>query len=285
MTSSVEQRALIKSLLDGLADLDVREMCIAALRRAHAENPTHRQLQLHGHLGRHLLPALIERKGAQIRDLQGLSEPFLDAITEDGMEGVAEFVSWFVRAGFAWPLGAPQNWYPVTLNLTRAGQRFLSLTEELHPLMPGSLDRLRERCPGLPDDVPSLVADARECLDHGLMRPAVVLLGVAYEVAIEHAIETLIARGDLPQAVQDQSAAKRIATVRAQIDKVLPDSTPQERDDRFATHRAYEFADDLRRRRNDASHTKPTYGFEDRAEVEELIISACRKLPDLWRMR
>jgi hypothetical protein len=50
------------------------------------------------------------------------------------------------------------------------------------------------------------------------------------------------------------------------------------------TRDAYEFADQLRRRRNDASHTAPTYGFEDREEVEELIISAGRHLPDLWRL-
>jgi hypothetical protein len=65
----------------------------------------------------------------------------------------------------------------------------------------------------------------------------------------------------------------------------MPGGTPQERDDRFAAHAAYEFADMLRRRRNDASHTAPTYGFEDRGEAEELIVSAGRHLPNLWRVR
>ena len=58
-----------------------------------------------------------------------------------------------------------------------------------------------------------------------------------------------------------------------------------ERDDRFAVHAAYQFADALRRRRNDAAHTTPTYGFDDRQETEELLVSAGRHLPNLWSLR
>jgi hypothetical protein len=117
------------------------------------------------------------------------------------------------------------------------------------------------------------------------MRPAIVLLGVAYEVAVESVVDALIARGVLATTVADKKAAGRIAEVKAVIDRVMPGGTPQERDDRFAAHAAYEFADMLRRRRNDASHTAPTYGFEDRGEAEELIVSAGRHLPNLWRVR
>ena len=56
----------------------------------------------------------------------------------------------------------------------------------------------------------------------------------------------------------------------------MPGSTPQERDDRFATRAAYDFADQLRRRRNDASHTAPTYGFEDREEAEGVPVAYFR---------
>jgi hypothetical protein len=117
------------------------------------------------------------------------------------------------------------------------------------------------------------------------MRPAIVLMGVAYELAVERAVETLVTRGALLQAVLDKKAAARIADIKAVIDAIMPGSTPQERDDRFAAHTAYDFADLLRRRRNDASHTAPTYGFEDRNEVEELLVSAGRHLPNLWKVR
>jgi hypothetical protein len=45
-----------------------------------------------------------------------------------------------------------------------------------------------------------------------------------------------------------------------------------------------DFSDDLRRRRNDASHTKPRFGFESRAEIDELLVAAGRQLPVLWRL-
>ncbi len=117
------------------------------------------------------------------------------------------------------------------------------------------------------------------------MRPAIVLMGVAYEVAVEAVVETLVARNVLDAAVAEKKAAARISAVKAKIDTVLPSSTVQERDDRFAAHAAYDFADALRRRRNDASHTAPTYGFDDRAETEEFLVSAGRHLPSLWSVR
>lgn len=37
-----------------------------------------------------------------------------------------------------------------------------------------------------------------------------------------------------------------------------------------------------RGRRNDVSHTTPRYDFGDPEEVEELLVSASRELPNLW---
>jgi len=273
----------VKTLLDGLSDLEIREMCIQALRRWHAARPNDDHLQMHGGLGIELVPVLAARKGVPAGDVNSLKEPFFDALNEPWMVGVVEFVNWFVRAGLAWPL-APANAFPGALRITRSGLRFLALAED-HPLLPGFVERVAARCPGLPGDVVSLLSDARECLDHGLMRPAIVLMGVAYEVAVERAIDALVTRNILPPVVSEKNAAVRIREVKAAIDTVMPGSTPKERDDRFAAHAAHDFADALRRRRNDASHTAPTYGFEDREEVEELLISAGRHLPNLWKVR
>lgn len=274
----------VKALLDGLSDLEVRQLCIKALRERHSRHPKEAQLSMHGGLGIELVPLLAARKGVQAGDVNSLKEPFLDSLNEPWMAGVVEFLNWFVRAGLAWPLGARTNAFPITLHLTRYGARFLGTPED-HPLLPGFVERVAARCPGLPGEVLSLLSDARECLDHGLMRPAIVLMGVAYEVAVENVVDALVTRKALPAVVADKNAAVRIREVNAAIDTVMPGSTPQERDDCFAAHAAYNFADALRRRRNDASHTTPTYGFEDREEVEELVVSAGRHLPNLWRVR
>jgi len=283
MSSPQASREAVKSLLDGLSDLEIREICIQALRRWHAGRPNDDYLQMHGGLGIELVPLLAARKDVPAGNVNALKEPFLDALNEPWMGGVVEFVNWFVRAGLAWPL-APANAFPGALRITRSGLRFLALEED-HPLLPGFVERVAVRCPGLPGEVLSLLSDARECLDHGLMRPAIVLIGVAYEVAVENVVEALATRKALPAVVTDKNAAVRIREVTAVVDTLMPGSTPKERDDRFAAHAAYDFADALRRRRNDASHTAPTYGFEDREEVEEFLVSAGRHLPNLWRVR
>jgi hypothetical protein len=271
--------------LDGLSDLEVRELCIAALRQWHARWPDRDQFSMHGDLGGDLLPLLAQRKAAHplgAEAVNTLREVFIDsaALNASWMRGVVEFMVWLVRAGLAWPLGALVNQFPITLRLTGTGARLLALAED-HPLLPQFVQRIGGRCPGLPDDVLSLLSDAGACLDNGLMRPAVVLMGVAYEVAVEHLVDALVGRGVLQAGAQNGRAAARITSIRNELETLFPGRAPV--DARSAAAQALDFADQLRRRRNDASHTQPTYGFEDRAEVEELLVSAGRHLPNLWR--
>jgi hypothetical protein len=289
MPTGPELREQVRNLLDGLSDIEVRELCIKALRGSYATATSglkdDGQVQMHGHLGRWLLPLLAERKRADLRGQENnLKEVFLDGLGEPGLEGVFEFVVWFIRAGLAFPLstGDQNNSMPITVRLTQAGRRLLAFDED-HPLLPGFLERAAQRCPGIDDRVTSLLAQSRACMDHGLVQPAIVLMGVAYEAAVEQVSERLVARKQLGTKVPAMSAALRINAVKAEITKILPAGTKQETDDRFATIAAYEFANELRRRRNDASHTAPTYGFEDRQESEELLVSAGRHLPSLWR--
>jgi hypothetical protein len=285
-----DAQGAVKELLSDLSDLETRELCLKALRQAYAGDRADFQISVPEDLIGQLTELLVQRRGWSIashptgsaevarRDHSAVRYELRTLLEGRGPSGLLEFEAWFVRAGFAWPLGGSSDKLPDTLRLTQAGHRFLKRSED-HPFLPGFVGRLVSRSPGLPDDVVSLWNDARTCLDHGLMRPAIVLLGVAYEVAIEHVVQALVARSVLGKAAQDQNAAKRIAAVRGKIDALVPD-----KDDRCATHDAYAFADQLRRRRNDASHTAPTYGFEDREEVEELIVSAGRHTPNLWRL-
>jgi len=108
------------------------------------------------------------------------------------------------------------------------------------------------------------------------MRPAVVLLGLAYETAVLKVLEKLaekaIVKGKLAE-----NASKRIGMLRSTLQRL------ECRDDqRGAVAAAVDFADHLRDRRNDASHPVESWPFDDSDEVEELITSATRHLPFLW---
>ncbi len=283
MSRPIDQKN-VEALLLGVPETTVREMCIEALRRWHRREPTSNVIQMHGVLGRGVIPQLLEyRNQTSTADEQNqLKEPFIDAQHEAWMTPVVEFIWWFVGAGFATPT-AFAGGNLIDMRLTRRGAAFLDAPPD-HPMLPGYLARIAARCPNLSDSVVDLLSDAGACLDHGLRRPGIVLMGVAYEVAIEAVIDSLIARTALLPVVATQQAALRISAIRAVIDTVLPGTTPQERDDRFATKRAYDFADDLRRRRNDGSHTTPRYPFDDPQEAEEYFVSAGRNLPLIWRM-
>lgn len=282
--SRPQDKDAVRRLLDGLSEATVREMCIAALRDWHRRVPNQTSLQLHGDFGRALVPILLaHRQQTATPDEQNqLKEPFIDAQHEPWMAPVTEFLWWFFAAGFAAPVQSHDH-NVVTMRLMRRGVAFLEGRDD-HPLLPGFIDRVRARCPNLPDDVTALLVDTMTCIDRMLLRPAIVLMGVAFEVAIEAVAQSLASRNVLPATVMDQNAARRISTIRGVIDTVMPSTTAQERDERYTVHRAYGFADDLRRRRNDASHTAPTYGFDDRAETEELLVSAGRLLPSIWRL-
>jgi hypothetical protein len=148
-----------------------------------------------------------------------------------------------------------------------------------HPLLPGFLARVAARCPGLPEEGIEPFLDAYACLERGLARPAIVLLGVGYEAFVERVLTVLIARSHIAGDVLDKGAAKRIEAIRALVPSVAAD-----KDERFGVLHALDFADRLRERRNDGSHTSPRFPFDDIGEVEELMTSAGRHLPALWRL-
>ena len=79
--------------------------------------------------------------------------------------------------------------------------------------------------------------------------------------------------------------ARRIERIKelirdaAKVKVVLPDV-----DDRTAALAAYDFADLLRIRGNEAAHTRPAYDFEHAGETEEFLVSAGRHLPGIWSL-
>ncbi len=275
-------------LFAGRSDAEIRGLCVRTLKSWHA-TATSRQFSVHGDLVRGVVTLLIEG-GAAVTNAPRLISDIGEMFVVSGydlpwMAPIVEFVDWLTRAGFAIALSPDRpTALPVTYRVTRAGVRLLEQVDD-HPLLPGYVERLQQRCPGLRVEVVALLVDARTCLEHGLLRPAIVVLGVAYETAVEAVSETLVGAGVVQANILDRGAAQRIDALRAVIDSRLAATTPPERDHRAAVHAAYDFAHQLRRRRNDASHTTPRYGFEDREEIEEFLVSAERHFPALWSLR
>lgn len=279
---NIDHHRAVQALLDGLSDDEIRELCIQALRSCRKEPPHHVDFALNGPLGPALVNLLVERKGVPAAyGTAQLKEALLGATALPWMAGIVESLWWFVRVGLAIPLTGPATSFPSTFRLTRAGVRFFEENEEDHPLLPAFFTRVIERCPGIPEGVVSLLLDARACLDRGLMRPAVVLMGVAFEVTVEAVDEEFVKKAIFTDAAPNLSTAGRLGRIEGKLDSLF---AKHEKDMRAAAKAACDFAHDLRRRRNDAAHAHSEYGFDDRAESEELLVSAGRRLPALWAL-
>jgi hypothetical protein len=293
MTSEAELREKRKvrarELLGGVTDDELRALGIEAIRnaRARAQVPPRRDplmvIQTHGQFALELVLVLAKHKSIALAGGEqiALKEVFYgggeDSSGEPWMAGVVEFLAWLTRSGLAIEL------HPRNLHLTRRGAALLDGDED-NPLLPKFLDRIRERCPDLPDGVRALLSDARACLDHSLLRPAVMLMGVAYELAIEEVIRVLMRNGHLEKGTLKQEAGDRVKRVRDFIRTDALKAVLPERDDRRRAEAAYDFADQLRLRRNDAAHTRPTHDFVHLGETEEYLVSAGRHLPGLWSL-
>lgn len=264
----------VSALLDGLSYREFSALAIDALRRCYAEKPDGR-IQVNDRFGIQLAYVLAEHRNVTAQP-PAWKEVFLYEQSQPYLHLLACFLWWLIRTGRAVPVSKTRDEI-VALDLTDTGVALAVSEPGEHPLAPGFFQRIRDRCPGLPDAVLLHIEDVRSCLEHGLLRPAVMMLGLAFEAAVEGALRELADNGINVGNVDRQGAAQRINSLRAAIARVNLD-----RDDTYAAGRACDFADDLRRRRNDGSHTDPHFPFEDADEVEEMIVSAGRALPLLW---
>lgn len=272
---------IIPKLLEGLSFDEMRELGLEALRDWRLACTGQPRFAMNA-LGRHLAPVLARKRGHELMTGVNYAEIFNTDFDKPVMAPVAEFVWWLIGRGYVYPhlIMDPQHGTPSQLILTRAGEHLLANLDD-HPLSSGFVRRLAERCPGLPDGVIQLVQDAKACVEHGLLRPGVVLLGLAYELAVEGVANALATKG----LVDPQKLAKlRQAWERSDLIKQSLPAIVTRKDERPRFERAMDFADLIRERRNDGAHTKPRYPFDDAGEVEELIVSACRHLPMMWSL-
>ncbi len=283
---SPQEIEAVKSLLADRSPRAIRAICVEALRRWHqTEGRGLRVATMHGALGLYAVRLMLEdRPNPSVNPIVA-KEAFLGDQQLPFMAPVIDFVWWMIRTGLAWPelfpipqgtVGhAPGNQL-VSLHLTDDGLRFLDSADD-HPLAPGFLKRLRARHPEVPDAVMVLLEDAQACLDVSLYRPAVVLLGLAYETAVEGVLLDLATKAlTTTKSIQTANAGDRIAMLKKLLTRLqLKDEERRKGEDAIA------FANHIRERRNDAAHTTPKWPFDDSDEIEELLTSAARHLPTL----
>lgn len=273
-------------LVGPLSDEQVREAFIKGLRawrvRTEPRRPTFQ-------IGGDASVDFFEVLGVPKAECSAYAATFVWNQREPWMAPIVEFISWMARTGLVIVVALPDsgpshhrsNGYPMQLRLTRRGERLIDKKDEDHPLLPGFVERVRLRCPGIPEEVLAELTDARACLDHELLRAAVVLIGVAYEAAVAAVVFELVLKGHLTSKDEQLPAATKIQKVKGLVDVVL---MAKANDEKNAVKMAYDFADHLRARRNHAGHAKPTYEFDKRDEIEEILVSAGRHLAQVWSM-
>jgi hypothetical protein len=267
-------------VIDKLGVEGVRALGIRSLREFRTAYPTVRVVSTHGHLGLKFFELLTaEYENLQINPVAS-KEIFIECDERVRFRLILEFIWWLVRVGYVIPRTLTASGIPTLLQLTDAGMRLADpKSDDDHPMLPGFLGRLQQRVPGIIDEVIAHLDDARSCLEHGLNRPAMVLIGLAYETAIEHLGDYLVSVSKLNQKTWDATwnAEKRINLIR----QALPTCGMKPYDLSQVTL-ALDCADRIRVRRNDASHTVASYAFDHREEIDEYLVSACRHLPQLW---
>lgn len=159
--------------------------------------------------------------------------------------------------------------------LTAHGMHVCLAKPDDSPSRLGFFDRLRAAHAGVDEEVFERLIDATACLDAGLARPAVVMLGIAAEVTTTHAFRVMRTKG-LTKAKEPEFKEQLVAVVDG-INHV--DGLTSEQKHRL--HMACVSIEAIRVFRNNAAHQgNPN---PESLLVQEQITSACLHLPVVWR--
>jgi hypothetical protein len=296
------------ALLANVSSSEMKSLGIEALRNWRSTRPRNQQtdpmreetgdvFQIQSNFGVELIRLLATQAGITKIDLVTASTALGDddMMALSWLSPIVEFLWWLARAGIAVALGCGTkrndrgySWdvprcYPTAMRLTTRGVALLNAKDD-DPLLPGYLDRIRKRCPDIPEAVLALLVDARSCLDYSLFRPSIVLMGVAYEVAIAKVVESLSTRNLVKPNTPTLDASERLKRIVTLLDDDAKAKNDMKltSEERGLARAAYHFADLLRGRRNDGAHAIPALDFEHRGETEEYFVSAARYLPGIW---
>jgi len=275
MISNAEAIAAVERLFSGLNETQMRELGLEAIRKLRAQPKPF--VIYPNHWFAHLLRALSlgtpeSSQNPKQLDISSMLEvPFVPRMGELRAyhEPIYRFWWWMEHAGFAIPLRhedraeGHNTQYPLHWMLTTLGLKRL---EEDHPLAPGAMERLRSKFRKDHEDSLARLEDAHTCFDHGLWRPAVVLLGLAYE-------GLLIVVAQRLNVTSKPNAKDRLDELRKAIEN------HKNGDAKTGVLNALNVANAIRDARNDAAHKAS--GTWTALEVDELLADGMRASPKI----
>lgn len=274
----------LQQLVANLSPLEIRVDTIEALRQWRRKHRALREFNVQTNLATEFMLVVGKRKNVQLpggSTFTNLCGEFTSSNSEALVRDAFETVWWLVRCGFAIPLGIGNADFPLYYRLTRRGERFLDEDDD-HPLLPGYLERIEAKCPGLPKGVIPILEEARKCLDYSLLRSGVVLMGVAYEIMLDEIANVLTTKGLATSGTPTQDASTKIKRIKAAFMHAAMPTVLPTAEDRTAAEAALDFADKLRAERNRGAHTAKE--FDNGGEAEEFLVSAGRHLVAIWKL-
>jgi len=170
--------------------------------------------------------------------------------------------------------GYPHALYKLTL--TEKGERVLSNASE-HPLHPGFISRFRAKAPTASDAVVAHLEDAVSCLENGLLRPSLMMLGLANEETIRACHAALAYEKKVP-------AAPALAKTRDLLSAIEPvvRGWAGKREEQHRLSLALTAAEEIRVERNDAAH--PGKKVTDEPHIEHLLSLVAHHCAIFWEV-
>jgi hypothetical protein len=172
----------------------------------------------------------------------------------------------------ALPRGTTRSHFTLACQDHRITDRFHARFDAIAlPLAPGAMKRLWEKfgtassLDAINDSLARL-EDAHTCFDHGLWRPAVVLLGLAFE-------ELLVVTAQRLNVTSKSNAKDRLDELRKAIEN------HKNGDAKTAALNAMNVADSIRNARNSAAHKASSTCAA--LEVDELLADGMRAYPKI----
>jgi hypothetical protein len=166
------------------------------------------------------------------------------------------------------------------LSLTEKGERLLSKADE-HPLHPGFIKRFRSAAPTATDPVVAHLEDAVSCLEAGVLRPAMMMLGLVNETTVRESHAALAYLNKVKPAGPMAKTRDLLTDIQAVADTWAAGKSPL-KDEEHRLKVAVSTSESIRAERNTAAH--PGHKVTDDPHVESMLMLGAHHLPVLWEL-
>jgi hypothetical protein len=167
------------------------------------------------------------------------------------------------------------------VSLTEAGERVVSKGDE-HPRHPGFIKRFRAAAPTATGAVVAHLEDALSCLEADVLRPALMMLGLANEVTIRITHAALAHQTKVSAAGPMAKARDLLADIDGVAKAWAGGKGGGVKDEEHRLKLAAGTLEAIRDERNNAAH--PGRKVTDGAHVEGLLMLGAQHLPVLWEV-